>query len=161
MTKKGNFRWLWLSITVILLDQWTKSIAMRHLSLTQPHHIMPFLNFNLAFNTGSAFSFLGNASGWQMWLFIGFAVVVCLLVLFWLGRLSKQQHWLAIALALILGGALGNLFDRLHYGYVVDFIDFYVKNWHWPTFNLADSAICIGVVMLASEILFVRSTEKK
>ena len=159
MPQKGNLRWLWLGFIVVILDQWTKFLALKHLSLNNPYTVMPFFNFTLTFNAGSAFSFLSSASGWQIWLLIGLAVIVCLLILVWLGRIPRQAHWLAISLVLIFGGALGNLIDRFHYGYVVDFIDVYVKNWHYPTFNLADTAICIGVTMLIINLYLNRSRD--
>jgi len=156
--KRGALRWLWLSIVIILLDHWTKYWAMMHLGLLQPHHVMPFFNFTLDFNRGAAFSFLSFASGWQRWFFAVFAVVIVIGLLVWLARIPSKKHWLAAALALIIGGALGNLWDRVTLGYVVDFIDLYVKHWHWPIFNLADSAISVGVVMLAIDLFFSRST---
>jgi len=157
MQHKGNLRWLWLSFAIIILDQWVKLLAIKHLSLHSSYAVMPFLNFTLIFNTGTAFSFLSFASGWQIWLFIGLAVIVCSSILIWMGRIPRQAHWLAISLALIFGGALGNLIDRLYYGYVIDFIDVYVKNWHYPTFNLADSAICVGVIILIIHMLLIKS----
>jgi len=154
MSRKGNLRWLWLSFVIIVLDQWTKFLVVKHLSLNSPYAVMPYLNFRLAFNRGSAFSFLSFASGWQIWLLVGVAVIICILILIWLNRIPRRAYWLAISLALIFGGAFGNIIDRLRYGYVVDFVDVYIKNWHYPTFNLADSAICVGVVMLIIHMLF-------
>lgn len=159
MKHKNNLRWLWLSFAVVILDQWTKFLVIKHLSLHSSYIVMPFLNFTLAFNTGTAFSFLSFASGWQIWLFVGLAVIVCLSILVWLSRISRYAYWLATSLALIFGGALGNLIDRLRFGYVIDFIDVHVKNWHYATFNLADSAICIGVVILIIHMLLVRSCD--
>lgn len=148
MKHKGNFRWLWLGFVIVILDQWTKFLAVKHLSVNNPHAVISFFNLTLTFNTGTAFSFLTSASGWQIWLLIGLALVVCLLILVWLGKIPRQANWLAASLVLIFGGALGNLIDRFHYGHVIDFIDLHINSWHYPTFNLADSAICIGVVML-------------
>jgi signal peptidase II len=161
MRKKGNLRWLWLSFAVIALDQWTKYLATQHLAFAQPYSVIKFFNLRLAYNKGAAFSFLSSASGWQNWFFIGFACLVCVLVLIWLSRIPRNQYWLATALSLIFGGALGNLMDRAYYGHVIDFIDLYVKNWHWPTFNLADSAICIGVVMLLLDVVFGKDKKEK
>jgi signal peptidase II len=157
MQHQGNLRWLWLSFAIVILDRWTKLLVMQHLSLHSPYAVMPFLNFTLTFNTGTAFSFLSFASGWQIWLFVGLAVIVCLSILIWMSRIPRQAYWLAASLALIFGGALGNLIDRLYYGYVIDFIDVYVKNWHYPTFNLADSAICVGVVILIIHMLLTKT----
>jgi len=157
MKHKGNLRWLWLSFIIVMLDQWTKLLIIKHLSLHKYYAVMPFLNFTLTFNTGTAFSFLSFASGWQIWLFVGLAVIVCSSILIWMSRIPRQAHWLAASLALIFGGALGNLIDRLRFGYVIDFIDVYVKNWHYATFNLADSAICIGVVILIVHMLLAKA----
>lgn len=157
MRQTGNLRWLWLSFVIIILDQWTKFLVIQHLSLNDPYAVISFFNLTLAFNTGTAFSFLSSAPGWHVWLLVGLAIVVCLLILVWLSRIPRQAHWLAVALALIFGGALGNLIDRFHYGYVIDFIDVHIKNWHYPTFNLADTAICIGVIMLIINLYLNRS----
>lgn len=158
MKHKGNLRWLWLSFVVVILDQWAKFLVIKHLSLHGSYAVMPFLNFTLVFNTGTAFSFLSFASGWQVGLFIALAVAVCLSILVWMRRIPRQAHWLAASLALIFGGALGNLIDRLRFGYVIDFIDAHLKNWHYATFNLADSAICIGVVILILHMLVVKTS---
>lgn len=143
-----NLRWLWLSIAVIVLDQLSKQIAVRMLELHQPVPIIPSLNLTLTYNTGAAFSFLSDAGGWQRWFFAAVTVVVAAIIIVWLWRLKSGQRWLACALALVLGGALGNLWDRVATGAVVDFIDVYYRSWHWPAFNLADSAICVGAVMV-------------
>ncbi len=140
--------WLWISAVVIVIDQATKHLAVDRLVEHQPIPVLPFLNMTLTFNPGAAFSFLGSASGWQRWLFSGIAVAVSVFILSWLRRLPRGLIWVPSALALILGGALGNLWDRLALGHVVDFIDVYYDRWHWPAFNVADSAICVGVAML-------------
>lgn len=144
-----NLYWLLLSMIVIILDQLTKYLAVNHLTLHQPVPLMPFFNLTLAHNTGAAFNFLGSAGGWQRWFFIGFAMLVSISCSIWLYRLPAKHCLNAAAISLIIGGALGNIWDRLNYGYVIDFIDFYVNDWHWPIFNVADSAICIGVGLLA------------
>jgi len=141
-------KWLGLSAFVMITDQITKQLVISQLQLYEPVAIMPFLNFTLIYNTGAAFSFLNQAGGWQRWLFVGLTVIVSSLLLVWLYRLSDERRWLACALSLILGGALGNLWDRLSLGYVVDFIDVYYGPWHWPAFNVADAAISVGAVML-------------
>jgi signal peptidase II len=102
-------------------------------------------------NTGAAFSFLSEAGGWQRWLFAGLAVAISTAIAVWLTRLKKHETLLAVALALILGGAVGNLIDRLVYGYVIDFLDVYYESWHWPAFNIADSAITLGVMLMLVE----------
>ncbi|MFA7096030.1 MAG: signal peptidase II [Gammaproteobacteria bacterium] len=152
-------RWLWLSAVVIVLDQATKYLASGLLDYGVPVPVLPFFNLTLAHNPGAAFSFLAEASGWQRWFFIGIALVVSVLIVGWMKRLSPRENWLAAALALILGGAIGNVIDRVMYGYVVDFIDLYYGAWHWPAFNIADSAITVGVaIMLIDSLLFSRET---
>lgn len=147
-------RWLWLSVFVIVLDQLTKVAAEYWLQLHVPVPILPFFNLMLSYNPGAAFSFLSDAGGWQRWFFIVLALGVSVVLVLWLLRLPSGQRWTAAALALVAGGAVGNVIDRLVYGHVVDFIDFYVGQWHWPTFNIADSAISVGVVVLILAGLF-------
>ncbi len=140
-------RWLWLSLAVILLDQLTKQMVEQSLSLYEIVPLLPSLNLTLAYNEGAAFSFLSDQGGWQRWLFSGLALLVSLVLVGWLTKL-KQERLLAITLALIIGGAVGNLIDRVLFGHVIDFIDVYVHRWHWPAFNVADSAISVGVVLM-------------
>ena len=157
-------KWLWLSMLVIVLDQGSKYLASHLLALYQSVEFIPLLKFTLLHNKGAAFSFLSAAGGWQRWLFTILALVVSAIIVAWLRRLSAHEKWQAMGLALILGGALGNVIDRIMYGYVVDFLDFYypaaqclplfyqvhtpVAECHWPAFNIADSAITVGVVVL-------------
>jgi signal peptidase II len=137
---------------IILLDQLTKYLAVYFLVLHEPKPILPFFNLTLAYNTGAAFSFLNQASGWQAWLFSGIAIIISLIIIVWLYRLPSDKPWLSCALALILGGALGNLIDRIVHGYVVDFVDLYIGQWHFAFFNVADAAVCIGALMLALDL---------
>ena len=132
----------------------TKLLADSRMALYEPIELVPSLALTKAYNTGAAFSFLGDASGWQRWFFSGLAVVVCGVLLVWLRRLHADEWRTALALTLILGGAIGNLVDRVLYGHVIDFIDVYYKTWHWPTFNVADSAISIGAALLVLDALF-------
>ena len=150
LNKQVNpLRWLWLTLLIVILDQITKSWISQTLTLYESVAIFSFFNFTLVHNTGAAFSFLAEAGGWQRWLLTGLALIVSVIIVVWLSRLKTVEHrWLAIALALVLGGAIGNLIDRIIYGYVIDFLDLYYKMWHWPAFNVADSAISIGAVML-------------
>lgn len=141
-------KWLWLSVIVIALDQITKALASAHLVLHEPVAVLPLFNLTLMHNSGAAFSFLAQAGGWQRWFFVAVAVVVAVALTLWLRQLRSGQTWLAVALALVLGGALGNVWDRVMLGYVVDFVDVYYGEWHWPAFNIADSAISVGAVML-------------
>lgn len=147
-------KWLWLSLAVVVLDQLTKYWAVSALPLYTPVAVMPSLNLTLTRNTGAAFSLLNDAGGWQRWLFIGLALLVSTAIVVWLRRLRPGQGWWACALALVAGGAVGNVIDRLAHGYVIDFIDVYYRHWHWPAFNLADSAITVGAAMLVIEGLF-------
>ena len=113
--------------------------------------IMPFFKLTYVHNTGAAFSFLSEAGGWQRWFFAGLALMMSIVIAIWLTRLKKHETLLAVALSLVLGGAVGNLIDRLAYGYVIDFLDVYYESWHWPAFNIADSAITLGVILMLAE----------
>jgi len=144
-------KWLWLSVVVIALDQISKYWASTSLDLHDPVSVLPFFNFTLMHNQGAAFSFLSQAGGWQRWFFTIIALVVTAVIVQWIRRLSPAETWMAVALSLIAGGALGNVWDRIQLGYVVDFIDIYYGTWHWPAFNIADSAITVGAVMLIVE----------
>ena len=141
-------RWLWLSALAIVLDQISKYLVVRHLAMHEPLALVPSLNLTLMYNTGAAFSFLSQAGGWQRWMFTGVAVLVSVVLVVWLKRLSAKKCWEAAALALILGGALGNVIDRIRLGHVVDFIQVYYRDWFFPAFNVADSAITLGVILL-------------
>jgi signal peptidase II len=112
---------------------------------------MPFFKLTYVHNTGAAFSFLSEAGGWQRWFFAALALVISGVIAVWLARLKHDETLLAVALSLVLGGAIGNLIDRLVYGYVIDFLDVYYQTWHWPAFNIADSAITIGVILMLME----------
>jgi signal peptidase II len=146
--QRTGLRWMWLSLLVVLLDQWSKALAVKHLVLNAPLPQFPGLNLTLVHNTGAAFSLLRDAGGWQRWLFILLAIGIGAFILTWLARIPARRVWLGCALGLVLGGALGNLWDRIALGYVIDFIDVYYARWHWPAFNVADSAITVGAVML-------------
>jgi len=151
-------RWLWLSALVCALDQGTKWLAEDLLTYHHPVRVLSFFDLTLAYNRGAAWSFLGDQGGWQRWLFVGLAGVVSLMLAVWLTRLDRRDRMMAVSMALILGGALGNLVDRLIRGYVIDFLDFHhlgLAGWpgfdaagHWPAFNVADSAITLGAVLL-------------
>lgn len=149
-------RWLWLSGLVIVLDQLTKWAAQNTLILHHPVPVLPFFNLTLMYNTGAAFSFLAGAAGWQRWFFTVLSLLIGIVLLIWMTRLHSRQNLLAAALALILGGAIGNLIDRIVHGYVIDFIDVYYGPWHWPAFNVADSSITVGAVLLVIDTLFAR-----
>jgi signal peptidase II len=140
-------RYLAISSITLLLDQLTKWSALSNLQLGVPVPVLPFLNWLLLFNPGAAFSFLAQGSGWQRWFLTALGLAASAYIV-WLMRKSLSDQMLCWALSLILGGALGNVLDRIMYGAVVDFIDVYYANWHWPAFNIADSAICIGAVLI-------------
>ena len=141
-------KWLWVSVVVLLLDQGSKVLADSLLAMHQPVHVIPMFALTKTYNLGAAFSFLSDASGWQRWFFVALTIVVSVFLLAWLRRLGPGEGRTALALTLILGGAIGNLIDRLVHGYVIDFLDVYYGDWHWPTFNIADSAIFMGAVLL-------------
>lgn len=147
--RNNQLRWVILSIIVIIIDLATKYLASQNLTYGQPVEILPFFNLTLLHNYGAAFSFLSNANTtWQVIVLSAIALIVAIVILIWLARLPKNKNLTACALSLILGGALGNVYDRMIHGYVVDFLDFHINNYHWPAFNIADSAICIGAVIL-------------
>ena len=150
----GKLAGLWLSAMVIALDQATKHWFEANFSLYQKVEVIPdYFAWTLAYNTGAAFSFLADHSGWQRWLFAAIAIGVSVVLVVWLKRLTASETWLAVALALVLGGALGNLYDRVVLGHVVDFILVHWQNrWYFPAFNIADSAITVGAVMLALDM---------
>lgn len=148
--KPNALSWLWLSALLIGLDQVTKFWALEALQPAGvPHPVIPgFLNWTLAFNTGAAFSFLADGQGWQRWFFVALAVAISAVLVGWLKRTPRADWRTALPLALIVGGALGNLIDRLHAAQVTDFIQVYYRDWHYPVFNVADCGITVGAVML-------------
>lgn len=141
-------RFLSISAIVLLLDQATKQWIDGSMKLYQTVELNAFFQLTYLRNSGAAFSFLSDAGGWQRWFFVGLALIVSVAIVVWVARLPKNDKWMAVSLTLILGGALGNVIDRILYGYVIDFIDVFYGDWHWPAFNIADSAICVGVVMM-------------
>ena len=154
-------KWLWVSGVVIAVDQLTKVMAEKLLQFNIPVEVMPSFNWFLTYNTGAAFSFLSEAGGWQRWFFVGLAALVSVVILAWLKNLPSGRNREAISLAMILGGALGNVIDRLLYGHVVDFIQWYYEDYYWPAFNIADSAITVGAALLILDaFLGMRSKEK-
>lgn len=141
-------RWIWLSVLVVVLDQISKLWVDQAMTLYQSITILPFFHLTYVQNLGAAFSFLGDAGGWQRWLFVGLSSLASIAITLWLNRLQSHEQGLSIALALILGGAIGNLIDRVAYGYVIDFFDVFYQTHHWPIFNLADSAITVGAALM-------------
>lgn len=148
--KPNALPWLLLSVLLIALDQLTKWWALAALQPPGlPHPVIPgFLNWNLAFNTGAAFSFLAQSGGWQRWFFVVLAVAITVALVVWLTRTARREWRTAAPLSLVIGGALGNLIDRLHASQVTDFIQVYYRDWYYPTFNVADCGISVGAVLL-------------
>ena len=144
--------WLSIALIVIVLDQFTKTLILADFRLGDSRTVTSFFNVVRVHNTGAAFSFLAGASGWQRWFFTGLGVVVSIFIV-WMLRTQGHQRLFACALTLILGGAIGNVIDRLLHGYVVDFLDFHWAGWHFPAFNVADSAITVGAVLLILDAL--------
>ncbi|MCV9878349.1 signal peptidase II [Brenneria izbisi] len=150
----SGLRWLWLALLVFIIDLGSKQWVLSQFALGETLPLFPSLNLHYARNYGAAFSFLADKGGWQRWFFAGVAVAIVVALLVMMYRGSAQQKLNNIAYALIIGGALGNLFDRTWHGFVVDMIDFYVGDWHFATFNLADTAICIGAALIILEGFF-------
>ncbi|WP_354688463.1 signal peptidase II [Aeromonas sp. 19NY04SH05-1] len=146
---KSGLRWLWLAVLAFILDQASKLAVVKLLPFGYPGvEITPFFNLVHVYNKGAAFSFLADQGGWQRWFFAVLAFAICGLLIHWLRKQSVTERWSGIAYSLIIGGALGNVFDRLVLGHVVDFLDFYWGRAHWPAFNLADTFIFIGAAMI-------------
>ena len=140
-------RWLLLAAVVVVLDLATKAWISSAFRYGEVREVTPFFNLVLVHNTGAAFSFLADAGGWQRWFFVVVSVVISAVIV-WMLRRSDQSRLAALGLALVLGGALGNLYDRATLGHVVDFVQLHAGGYYWPAFNVADSAICVGVALL-------------
>lgn len=159
---RKNLQWLWLAVLVIALDLVSKAFVSSHMFLGESIEVLPFFSWTLAHNYGAAFSFLHDAGGWQRWFFGAIAVVVSAGIVFWLYKLpASGARFLGCALALVLGGALGNLYDRMTLGYVVDFIHVHYGSWHFPAFNIADSGITVGAIMLVIDSVFFEKQREK
>ena len=143
-----GWRFWWIALLVLVVDQLSKIWVVQNFTLGESIQLLPVFNFTYARNYGAAFSFLGDAGGWQRWLFTAIAIVVTCVLSVWLSRLQRSQLKLSLALVLIIAGAIGNLIDRSLYGYVVDFLHVYYQQWHYPVFNIADCAITIGAGLL-------------
>ena len=139
---------LWISLLVIALDQLAKLIAVAQLPFHQYVNVMPYFDWFLTHNPGAAFSFLADAGGWQRWFFAMTSVIISAVIVIWLKKLEKDDKLTAIALCLILGGAIGNLIDRIYLGYVIDYIQVWLGTYPWPAFNIADAAISVGAAIL-------------
>lgn len=159
--KPNALPWLGLSVAILGLDWLSKQWALATLEFNTPVQVIDgFWNWTLVHNTGAAFSFLANAGGWQQWLFSGLAVLISGVCIVMLAKAERADWRTALPLALIVGGAFGNLIDRIRFGYVVDFVHWYYGDFHWPVFNLADSAITLAALLLvASSLLPQRKTQ--
>ncbi|OGV49946.1 MAG: signal peptidase II [Legionellales bacterium RIFCSPHIGHO2_12_FULL_42_9] len=152
MSKASNWHWFLLSVFIVMADQLTKYMAEVQLTAYQPFPVLPMFNLTLAYNTGAAFSFLSHAGDWHRWFFAGFSFCMSVFFVVWMVRLPAKACLQLTAISLILGGTLGNFFDRLFSGHVIDFIQLYYHQYYWPVFNLADSAICVGAVLLLLDL---------
>ena len=151
-----QLKWLWISLWIVAMDQVTKQIAESQLTPHQPVNLLPFFDWYLTYNTGAAFSILADAGGWQRWLFTGIAIVISVVIVKWLHSLSGEETLTALSLSLILGGAIGNLIDRILFGHVIDYIQVWFGSYPFPAFNLADAAISVGAALLILSSFFGR-----
>lgn len=157
-----GLRWLWIAVIFFIVDQQTKQIAVEYFVREGGRfEVMPFFNFTLAYNKGAAFSFLANQGGWQVFFFATISTVVSIGLLYWLYTLKATNRWLSISLSLIFSGAMGNLYDRVTLGKVVDFIDWYYASYHFPAFNVADAVIFLGAAMMLWDSFFHQQEENK
>ena len=147
-TASPQLRWLWISLLVIILDQAAKQIAEAHLTPHQAVNLFPYFDWYLTYNTGAAFSFLANAGGWQRWLFTVIAIVISIVIVQWVRKLPSEDTLTAASLCLILGGAIGNLIDRVYLGHVIDYIQVWLGSYPFPAFNIADASISVGAALL-------------
>ena len=160
-TSRTALWWIWISVLVVLLDQYSKYWITTHMQLHEAWDLMPSVRLFLGYNKGAAFSMLEGNPVLALYLFTSFATLVVLGLLFWLFCLSASSRLVSVGITLILGGAVGNLIDRIRFGYVIDFIELYVQDWHWPIFNVADTAICIGAAILAIDAIWLSARRVK
>ncbi len=146
--KTTGLAYLWLTVIFLVLDQVTKQLIAQNFYLGESVNLLPFFDLTYARNYGAAFSFLADQGGWQRWFFTFIAIAASILFVYWLAKEDKSNTRLNVAFSMMLSGALGNLIDRLIFGYVIDFLDFYWGSYHWPAFNVADSAIFIGAAFM-------------
>lgn len=159
--KDSGLRWYWVVVVVFLADQLSKQWVLANFDLYESVKLLPFFNFTYVRNYGAAFSFLHDAGGWQRWLFTAVAVGFSVLLTIWLRKQPANMVRLNLAYTLVIGGALGNLIDRLQHGFVVDFLDFYWNTAHYPAFNIADAAIFIGAVLIIIDSFKASSSDDK
>lgn len=159
-SQKSGLWWLWLSGLVLLIDQWSKSIASQSLKLYEPDVVNSYFNWTLMHNRGMAFSLLADQSGWQRWGIGIIAVIIVTMLMIWLKKNIFKDKLVNISLALLIGGALGNIYDRFALGYVIDFIEVHYEDYYWPAFNVADTAISIGVFLLILDLIVSKDENK-
>ena len=144
----SQLRYLWISAVIVGLDQAAKLIAESQLPLHRAVNVFPYFDWYLTYNKGAAFSFLADAGGWQRWFFTIASIVISVVIVVWIRKLEKHDHLTAISLCMILGGAIGNLIDRIYLGHVIDYIQVWLGSYPWPAFNIADAAISVGAAIL-------------
>ncbi len=159
-SKKSPLAWLWLTLFVLIIDQVTKYWVAGTFFYGESVNVLPFFNITYVHNLGAAFSFLADQSGWQRWFFACIASIASIIFIVWLVKTPSTDKKLCLALALMLSGALGNLIDRVLLGYVIDFLDFYIQDYHWPAFNIADSAIFVGAAIMIIDSFKKEAAEK-
>ncbi|MFZ7175227.1 signal peptidase II [[Pasteurella] aerogenes] len=159
MSKKTGLSFLWLGLVAFVIDLFTKYLVVSRFELYESVNILPIFNLTYVRNYGAAFSFLADHSGWQKSFFIGLALIISAVLIYFLAKNDATQKLQNSAYALIIGGALANAADRFYHGFVVDFFDFYWQQWHYPVFNVADIAICIGAGLLALDAF--KNSDKK
>ncbi len=149
----GVLKWYGIAVVFVLLDQVTKFAADTYLSYGQPIYVLPVFNITLHYNTGAAFSFLSEAGGWQRWFFIAVSSAVSIALIVWIGLIKNQQRLLSFALVMILAGAVGNLIDRVVFGYVIDFVSLHWNGYYFPAFNVADACITLGAASMLLDMV--------
>jgi len=157
----SGLRWLWLALVFLVLDQASKLYVIANFNLYESINVMPMFNLTYVRNEGAAFSFLADSGGWQRWFFTAIAITISGVLLYWLRGLRANEKLMSIAYSLVLSGAIGNLIDRVSYGYVVDFLDVYYDSYRWPAFNIADAAICIGAALIIYDAFTNKTDESK
>jgi signal peptidase II len=148
ISKTATLKWCWLSLLVIILDQWSKYLVVDKFELYESIPIFPLFNLTFLHNNGAAFGFLSQYPSVAVWLFSSITIIMSGILFVWLKNLPARNKWIACALSLVLGGGIGNLIDRIYYGYVIDFLDVYYDSAHFPAFNIADSAITVGAIII-------------
>jgi len=156
----SGLRWLWLTLVFLVLDQVSKFWISDSFSLYESINVLPIFSITYVHNLGAAFSFLADQGGWQRWFFTAVAAIACIVFIVWLAKTPKSQTLLSIAVALMLSGAMGNLIDRVLFGYVIDFLDFHWSGNHFPAFNVADSMIFIGAALMILESITTKPNDK-